>query len=67
MDLVFWLGHLKFWKKKALGIEFAKHFRAHVGPIEGLAVSINPSIVWKLIPCLNHSRRYFMSKILIKA
>ncbi|XP_057481002.1 LOW QUALITY PROTEIN: peptidyl-prolyl cis-trans isomerase CYP71-like [Actinidia eriantha] len=32
-------GHLKFWKKKALGIEFAKHFKSHLGPIEGLAVS----------------------------
>ncbi|KAK1435088.1 hypothetical protein QVD17_00848 [Tagetes erecta] len=32
-------GHLKFWKKKGLGIEFAKHFRSHLGPIEGLAVS----------------------------
>ncbi|CAK9153831.1 unnamed protein product [Ilex paraguariensis] len=30
-------GHLKFWKKKALGIEFAKHFRSHLGAIEGLA------------------------------
>lgn len=35
----FVLGHLKFWKKKAIGIEFAKHFRSHLGPIEGLAVS----------------------------
>ncbi|KAI4386111.1 hypothetical protein MLD38_004072 [Melastoma candidum] len=34
-------GHLKFWKKKAVGIEFAKHFRSHLGPIEGLAVSID--------------------------
>ncbi|KAK2968073.1 hypothetical protein RJ640_000488 [Escallonia rubra] len=34
-------GHLKFWKKKGLGIEFAKHFRSHLGPIEGLAVSID--------------------------
>lgn len=34
-------GHLKFWKKKALGIEFAKHFRSHLGPIEGLAVSVD--------------------------
>ncbi|XP_078447411.1 cyclophilin71 [Wolffia australiana] len=32
-------GHLKFWKKKAIGIEFAKHFRSHLGPIEGLSVS----------------------------
>lgn len=34
-------GHLKFWKKKPIGIEFAKHFKAHVGPIEGLAVSVD--------------------------
>ncbi|CAH9094098.1 unnamed protein product [Cuscuta epithymum] len=32
-------GHLKFWKKKPSGVEFAKHFRSHLGPIEGLAVS----------------------------
>nr|KYP38270.1 Peptidylprolyl isomerase domain and WD repeat-containing protein 1 [Cajanus cajan] len=34
-------GHLKFWKKRPVGIEFAKHFRSHLGPIEGLAVSID--------------------------
>ncbi|XP_057955576.1 peptidyl-prolyl cis-trans isomerase CYP71 [Malania oleifera] len=34
-------GHLKFWKKKAIGVEFAKHFRSHLGPIEGLAVSVD--------------------------
>lgn len=34
-------GHLKFWKKKAVGIEFAKHFRSHLGPIEVLAVSVD--------------------------
>lgn len=34
-------GHLKFWKKKPIGVEFAKHFRSHLGPIEGLAVSID--------------------------
>ena len=28
-------GHIKFWKKRAKGIEFAKHFRAHVGPVKG--------------------------------
>lgn len=32
-------GHLKFWKKKGVGIEFVKHFRSHLGPIEGVAVS----------------------------
>ncbi|KAG1331665.1 peptidyl-prolyl cis-trans isomerase CYP71 [Cocos nucifera] len=34
-------GHLKFWKKKAIGIEFAKHFKSHLGPIEGLSVSVD--------------------------
>ncbi|KAJ1401785.1 WD40/YVTN repeat-like-containing domain superfamily, partial [Sesbania bispinosa] len=34
-------GHLKFWKKRPIGIEFAKHFRSHLGPIEGLAVSVD--------------------------
>ncbi|WJX68919.1 cytochrome P450 monooxygenase 71 [Trifolium repens] len=34
-------GHLKFWKKRPIGIEFAKHYRSHLGPIEGLAVSID--------------------------
>ncbi|KAL5710704.1 peptidylprolyl isomerase [Ranunculus cassubicifolius] len=34
-------GHLKFWKKKTTGIEFAKHFRSHLGPIVGLAVSVD--------------------------
>ncbi|KAB1670539.1 hypothetical protein ES319_1Z157800v1 [Gossypium barbadense] len=32
-------GHLKFWKKKAVGIQFAKHFTSHLDPIEGLAVN----------------------------
>jgi hypothetical protein len=37
--LLLFSGHLKFWKKRPIGIEFAKHFRSHLGPIEGLAVS----------------------------
>ncbi|CAG9462896.1 unnamed protein product [Pedinophyceae sp. YPF-701] len=32
-------GHIKFWKKQQGGIEFAKHFKAHVGPVDGIAVS----------------------------
>lgn len=27
-------GHIKFWKKKQVGIEFVKHFRAHLGNIQ---------------------------------
>ncbi|KAG8488597.1 hypothetical protein CXB51_016499 [Gossypium anomalum] len=38
-------GHLKFWKKKAVGIEFAKHFRSHLDPIEGLASSMSLLLV----------------------
>jgi peptidylprolyl isomerase domain and WD repeat-containing protein 1 len=32
-------GHIKFWKKQPQGIEFAKHYKAHLGPVTGLAVS----------------------------
>ncbi|XP_019850335.1 PREDICTED: peptidylprolyl isomerase domain and WD repeat-containing protein 1-like [Amphimedon queenslandica] len=32
-------GHVKFWKKKEEGVEFVKHFRAHLGKIESVAVS----------------------------
>ena len=32
-------GHVKFWKKRAKGVEFAKHFRAHVGVIVGMDCS----------------------------
>lgn len=32
-------GHVKFWKKTQKGVEFVKHFRAHLGAISGLAVS----------------------------
>lgn len=46
----FWRpGHLKFWKKKPVGVEFAKHFRAHLGPIHDLAVS-----PMETLPCNSH-------------
>lgn len=32
-------GHLKFWKKSDKGIEFVKHFRAHIGNIVSISVS----------------------------
>ena len=32
-------GHVKFWRKQPVGIEFVKHIRAHVGPVRGLAAS----------------------------
>jgi peptidylprolyl isomerase domain and WD repeat-containing protein 1 len=30
-------GHIKFWKKQQEGIEFVKHYRAHVGACDGEA------------------------------
>ncbi|CEM11716.1 unnamed protein product [Vitrella brassicaformis CCMP3155] len=32
-------GHIKFWKKSYEGIEFVKHFRAHIGALLAMAVS----------------------------
>ncbi|KAA0183500.1 Peptidylprolyl isomerase domain and WD repeat-containing protein 1 [Fasciolopsis buskii] len=33
-------GHFKFWRKAdGIGLEFVKHYRAHLGAINGLAVS----------------------------
>lgn len=32
-------GHVKFWKKMEHGIEFVKHFRSHLAPINALAAN----------------------------
>ncbi|KAF9077741.1 hypothetical protein BDP27DRAFT_1311599 [Rhodocollybia butyracea] len=32
-------GQLKLWKKQDNGIEFVKHYRAHLGPITGVSAS----------------------------
>jgi WD40 repeat protein len=32
-------GHLKLWKKQDTGIEFVKHYRAHIMPIVGVSAS----------------------------
>ncbi|KAI0059530.1 hypothetical protein BV25DRAFT_1828764 [Artomyces pyxidatus] len=32
-------GHLKLWKKQDTGIEFVKHYRAHIAPIVGVSAS----------------------------
>jgi peptidylprolyl isomerase domain and WD repeat-containing protein 1 len=38
-------GQLKFWKKMQAGIEFVKHFRAHMAPFAGLAASADGSLL----------------------
>ncbi|KAF7261938.1 hypothetical protein EG68_00837 [Paragonimus skrjabini miyazakii] len=35
-------GHLKFWRKAdGLGLEFVKHYRAHLSAIHGLSISVD--------------------------
>ncbi|XP_022087766.1 peptidylprolyl isomerase domain and WD repeat-containing protein 1-like isoform X2 [Acanthaster planci] len=38
-------GHVKFWKKQDLGIEFVKHFRAHLGRIGSISVSVDGTLL----------------------
>nr|CAB3265122.1 peptidylprolyl isomerase domain and WD repeat-containing protein 1 [Phallusia mammillata] len=38
-------GHIKFWKKQELGIEFVKHFRAHLGPVTCMTTSYNGELM----------------------
>ncbi|KAI8063215.1 peptidyl-prolyl cis-trans isomerase cyp15 [Gongronella butleri] len=38
-------GHLKFWKKTPTGIEFVKHYRAHMASISGLSLSADHELV----------------------
>lgn len=32
-------GHLKLWKKQEAGVEFVKHYRAHLSPIVAVSAS----------------------------
>ena len=41
-------GHLKFWKKTPTGIEFAKHYRAHVGSLDGALLWLMLGRYWQL-------------------
>jgi peptidylprolyl isomerase domain and WD repeat-containing protein 1 len=38
-------GHVKFWKKMDDGIEFVKHFRAHLNPITSLTANVMGSLL----------------------
>ncbi|KAG8701653.1 hypothetical protein FRC09_005212 [Ceratobasidium sp. 395] len=38
-------GHLKFWKKQDTGIEFVKHYRAHLSPIISVTASTDGTVV----------------------
>ena len=38
-------GHLKFWKKKPIGIEFMRHLYGHLGPLSGFSVSFDGDLL----------------------
>jgi peptidylprolyl isomerase domain and WD repeat-containing protein 1 len=38
-------GHIKFWKKQSIGIEFVKHFRTHLGPITDLCANTTGTLL----------------------
>nr|CAH7724621.1 unnamed protein product [Callosobruchus chinensis] len=38
-------GHIKFWKKMEIGIEFVKHFRSHLGPIVRIACNVEGTLL----------------------
>ena len=38
-------GHVKFWKKREVGIEFVKHFRAHLASIRHMTMNSTGTIM----------------------
>ena len=38
-------GHIKFWKKMEVGVEFVKHFRAHMGVINDVTVNCTGALL----------------------
>jgi len=41
-------GHIKFWKKAEVGIDFVKHFRAHLSPITQLVINSTGTLLCTL-------------------
>lgn len=37
-------GHVKFWKKQEQGIEFVKHYRAHLAPVTAVSCSADGAL-----------------------
>lgn len=37
-------GHLKLWKKQDTGVEFVKHYRAHLAPIVAVSASADGTL-----------------------
>ena len=37
-------GHVKLWKKQGVGIEFVKHYRAHMAPVRAVSASTDGTL-----------------------
>ena len=37
-------GHVKLWKKQDIGIEFVKHYRAHMAPVRAVSASTDGTL-----------------------
>ena len=49
-------GQLKFWKKMQKGIEFVKHFRAHLTPIAATGVHQRAGVIKDAAPLVSRQR-----------
>lgn len=60
-------GHVKLWKKQEQGIEFVKHYRAHLSTIVGISASSDGQLfasvaedgTAKVFDILNYGQHYF--------
>ena len=64
-------GHLKLWKKKETGIEFVKHYRAHLTPITSVSASADGQLfasasedmTAKVFDVVNFGESLFLSRV----
>lgn len=60
-------GHVKLWKKQEQGIEFVKHYRAHLSTIVGISASTDGQLfacvaedgTAKVFDILNYGQHHF--------
>ena len=50
-------GHVKFWKKQEEGVEFVKHFRAHLSESFNVCIRIVHSLTSKSVCAVRRSAR----------
>jgi len=65
-------GHVKLWKKQEQGIEFVKHYRAHLSTIVGISASSDGQLfasvaedgTAKVFDILNYGKHHFRHRAL---